>query len=57
MLISELSRNTKYFLSLDTKYFLSLDTVCVKIWICFVAFFSSLFHLILKQLDFLLCCL
>ena len=31
MLISELGRNTKYFLSLDALY--------VKIWICFVAFF------------------
>ena len=36
MLISELGRNTKYFLSLDTVY--------VKTWICFVAFFSSSFH-------------
>ena len=41
MLISELGRNTKYFLSLDTVY--------LKISTCFVAFFPSLFHFILKQ--------
>ena len=45
-------RNTKDFLSLDTKYFQSLDTVYLKISICFVVVFSSLFHFILKQWNF-----
>ena len=49
MLISEISINTKSFLSLDTVY--------VKIWIYFVAFFSSLFHFPLMQRNFPLYCL
>ena len=49
MLISGLGRNTKYFPSLDTKYFLSLDTAYLKVSICFVAFFSSLFDFILNH--------